>query len=262
MGSSQSSHVKSKAASKKKQQPKELKDVRGRESKEVKPTISFEENVANKEEAAVVEEQQQGLVATDESSEYDEDTDDDHEEDEEYDEFLAERLCVLQDAKKLKQLAVMFSHPEEPVKTTDPCAYGRNFFSRPSAPEQESLEEAEERARILQDAQLLKKYAVDYAHPELPVVTTDPTACGRNYFDRASAPEQESLEDMEARELVLADMRALKKLAVDYLHPELPVTTTDSYATGRNYFDRPSAPEQETFEEAEERARILVDAMH
>ena len=130
-------------------------------------------------------------------------------------------------------------------------------FDRASAPEQESLEEMEERAQILADAKALKDRAVMYAHPELPVVTTDlPARC---YFDRASAPEQESLEEMEERAQILADAKALKDRAVMYAHPELPVEVS-AIATARCYFDRASAPEQESLEEMEERAQILADA--
>ena len=90
------------------------------------------------------------------------------------------------DAKALKQLAFDYSHPEAPVTTSAEC-YGRNYFSRPSAPEQESVEEAEERAAVLADAAALKKLAVMYAHPEAPV-TTSAECYGRNYFSRPSAP--------------------------------------------------------------------------
>jgi hypothetical protein len=87
---------------------------------------------------------------------------------------------------------------------------------------------------------------VDYLHPELGVVTSDPTACARCYFDRASAPEQETAEYAEERRMALADAAALKKLAVDYLHPELGVVTSDPTACARCYFDRASAPEQQS----------------
>merc|ERR1712007_235352 len=102
------------------------------------------------------------------------------------------------------------------------------------------IEEAEERAMALADAVALKKLAVDYMRPELGVVTSDPTANARCYFDRASAPEQESIEEAEERAMVLADAVALKKLAVDYMHPELGVVTSDPTATARCYFDRAS----------------------
>merc|ERR1719343_1805799 len=61
---------------------------------------------------------------------------------------------------------------------------------------------------------------------------------------------------MEEREMVLAAMKELKKVAEWYQHPEKPVTV---YATacGRNYFTRPSAPVEE---ETEEREEILADA--
>ena len=53
------------------------------------------------------------------------------------------------------------------------------------------MEEAEYRRQVLADAAALKKLAVDYAHPELGVVTSDSTATARCYFDRASAPQRE-----------------------------------------------------------------------
>jgi len=161
----------------------------------------------------------------------------------------------------LKKLAVDYLHPELSVATSDGTALGRNYFTRASAPEQETVEETEERAQILADSAALKKSAVDYLHPELPVVTSDATACGRNYFSRASAPKQESVEDSEERAQILAEAASLKKLATDHMHPELPVIISDSAACGRNYFTRPSAPEQESVEEAEEHAQILADAM-
>ena len=170
------------------------------------------------------------------------------------------RQMVLADAAALKQAAIDYMYPELGVVTTDPSATARCYFDRASAPEQESLEEAEERRMVLADAAALKKLAIDYMHPELGVVTTDPSATARCYFDRASAPEQESLEEAEERRMVLADAAALKKLAIDYMHPELGVVTTDPSATARCYFDRASAPEQESVEEAEERRMVLADA--
>merc|ERR1712157_702237 len=123
-------------------------------------------------------------------------------------------------------------------------AFGRNYFSRASAVEQETCADAEERAQILVDGAALKTLAVDYAHPELKVSDTA-TVFGRNYFSRASAVEQETCEDAEERAQILADAAALKKLAVDYAHPELKVSATAT-AFGRNYFSRASAVEQET----------------
>jgi len=179
----------------------------------------------------------------------------DDEEDEEEDEEMMERLRVLDDARKLKQLAQAFLYPERPVVTTSETACARNYFNRASAPDA-SMEE--ERARILEDVAALKKLAVDYAHPEISVVTTDENACGRNYFDRASAVEQESVEESEERAKILEDVDALKKLAMEYAHPEVPVVTTDENACGRNYFGRASAISRE---EADERTRVLEDML-
>ena len=171
-----------------------------------------------------------------------------------------EQAQILADAASLGRLAHAYAHPEEPVVTTDPAACARCYYDRPSAPAQLAVEEAEEQAAIMADLDALKKAARDYLHPELPVVTTDPTACGRNYFTRYSAPEQESVEQAEYRAAVLADAAALKQHAVWHAHPELPVVTTDPTACGRNYFTRYSAPEQESVEQAEYRAAVLADA--
>jgi hypothetical protein len=171
-----------------------------------------------------------------------------------------EREEILADVAAFKKLAVDYLHPEMPVVTTDPTVFGRNYFTRPSAPEQEDIEDEEEHEEILAEMAALKKLAVDYLHPEMPVVTTDPTVFGRNYFTRPSAPEQEDPEDADARAQVMAETMAFKKLAVDYLHPEMSVTTTDPTVFGRNYFTRPSAPEQEDLENDEELVQILADA--
>ncbi len=170
------------------------------------------------------------------------------------------RQQVLADAQALKKLAVDYAHPELGVVTSDPTATARCYFDRASAPEQESLEEEDYRRQVLADAAALKQLAVDYAHPELGVVASDPTATARCYFDRASAPEQEDEEEAEYRQQVLADAKALKELAVDYAHPEIGVATSDPTATARCYFDRPSAPEQDSLEEEEYRQQVLADA--
>merc|ERR1711981_7293 len=151
-----------------------------------------------------------------------------------------ERAQVLADASALKKLAVNHAHPEFGVKTTESASFGRNYFSRPSAAEQDDKEEAEERVQVLADAVALKELAVAYYHPEVAVTSTSSTAFGRNYFSRSSAVEEEDKEEAEERVQVLADAVALKKLAVDYAHPEFGVTTIDSTAFGRNYFSRPS----------------------
>jgi hypothetical protein len=139
---------------------------------------------------------------------------------------------------QLKQLAVDYLHPEKSVVTSDPFAMGRNFFTRPSAEEYE--EDPEECSHVLADAAALKKLAVDYLHPEKPV-ETDAFARGRNYFSRLSAEGYDNSDLASDMDRSLEDASQLKKLAVDYLHPEKPVETTDPAATGRNYFDRGSA---------------------
>merc|ERR1712174_25796 len=168
----------------------------------------------------------------------------------------------------LKMTAEWYMHPEKPVYV-DSTTRGRNYFTRPSAfdddagcvswvdsSEEQHLsldfesncteEMEEERKRILAEANQLKEVASWYLQPEKPVAV-DPASFGRNYFSRPSAPEQEAIEDMEERELVLAAMRELKKVAEWYQHPEKPVTVYAT-ASGRNYFTRPSAPVEEEIE--------------
>lgn len=162
----------------------------------------------------------------------------------------------------LKQYAAFHLHPERSVKSTvDATAYGRNFFGRASASEQETVEEAEERATILEETAMLKQYAGYHLHPEMPVETQgDAMSFGRNFFLRASAPEQKSLEEVEERTKILEEAAMLKQYAVFHLHPEKLVgSTVDARAFGRNFFGRASAPEQESFEEAEERAAIMAE---
>ena len=47
---------------------------------------------------------------------------------------------------------------------------------------------------------------------------------GRNYFNHISAPEVEE-EDIEEQAQILADVRVLKKSAVDHGHPKIGVIT-------------------------------------
>ena len=178
----------------------------------------------------------------------------------EEDEFADERAEILADALALKKAAMDYLHPEVGVVISDGAAFGRNYFNRPSAPETESAEEANKRAQILADAQALKKSAMNYLHPEVGVTVEDSTVFGRNYFSRYSAPETEEDEFADERAEILADALALKKAAMDYLHPEVGVVTSDGAVFGRNYFERASAPETESAEEANERAQILADA--
>ncbi|VEU45059.1 unnamed protein product [Pseudo-nitzschia multistriata] len=160
---------------------------------------------------------------------------------------------ILEEARQLKEMAGFFLRPEAPV-ASDPTACARCYFSRYSAPtaSEGELEDEMERKLILADAKNLKELADFYLHPEKPVVSTDATACGRNFFTRPSAPEYEDDEDDidEERELILEEMKQLKTTAGWYMHPEKPVAV-DSTACGRNFFTRPSAPISEDEEERE-----------
>merc|ERR1712007_6034 len=172
-----------------------------------------------------------------------------------------ERARILADAAALKKSAVDYTHPEVGVTTADCNAFGRNYFNRYSAFPTEEDEFADERAEILEEAAALKKAAADWLHPEVGITESAPESFGRNYFNRFSADEVEDLADAAESARVLAEVAALKKSAVDFLHPEIGVSTSDAIACGRNYFNRYSAPETEDSEFADERARILSDAV-
>ena len=176
------------------------------------------------------------------------------------DEFADKRAEILEEAASLKQMAIAYLHPEVGVKAEDATLFGRNYFNRYSAPETEDKELMDERVAVLADVAALKKLAVNYMHPEVGVMTSDASLFGRNYFNRPSAPETEDVEFANERVAVLAEAAALKKLAVDYMHPEIGVISTGGASFGRNYYNRYSAPETEDFEDAEERTRVLAEA--
>lgn len=203
-------------------------------------------------------------------------TDDDDDSIEEYedveledDQDFEERLLILHDCEKLKELAKAFLHPELPVQV-DPTTKARCYFDRYSAPVQQSREDMEEQSLLEHDVMNLKRLARDYLHPELPVLSNDATATARCYFDRYSAPVQQSLDEMEEQIRIEQDIQNLKRLAQDFLHPELPVTSHvslpqgDFYTMGsvssRCYFERYSAPQQMSLEEAEYINTCLQDA--
>jgi uncharacterized protein YcbK (DUF882 family) len=169
-----------------------------------------------------------------------------------------EQALIAADLKALKQLAIDWRHPELGVASSDPTRCGRDYFSRPSAPERISVEDAEEQALIAADLIALKKFAMDWRHPELGVASSDPTSYGRDYFSRPSAPERVSEEEAEEKDRIFSDLQELKKLAIDWRHPELEVKV-DGLATARCFFDRPSAPERISEEDADEQALIAAD---
>jgi len=175
---------------------------------------------------------------------------------EEEDEYSAERRTILEEARKLRELAGFYYHPEAPV-ASDATACARGLFSRYSAPGSDSneLEDEEERQLVLADTRNLKELAVWHMHPEKPVESSDASAFGRNYFTRPSATEYEVNDMEEERELILQEMKQLKTTAEWYMHPEASVVS-DASACARNFFSRPSAPVNE---EEEERVLILKE---
>ena len=103
---------------------------------------------------------------------------------------LEERREILKDAQLLKLYASFHLHPEAPV-TSNGNACGRNYFSRPSALEYDSLEEMEERIKILEEAALLKQYATFHLHPELPPAVKATKVCSCIYLSLMAAPNQD-----------------------------------------------------------------------
>ena len=85
-----------------------------------------------------------------------------------------QRALILSDVIALRKAAVGYAHPEVGVSSSDPSVHGCNYFNRFSAPEVED-EDIEEQAQILANVRALKMSAVDYAHPEVRVTSSDPT---------------------------------------------------------------------------------------
>jgi len=160
-----------------------------------------------------------------------------------------ERAQILADAALFKKEAIVYSHPEAPIEV-DSTSFGRNYFTST----QDMDEDEEERAQILAEAAMLKTLASNYAHPEVKVQNTDPTVFGRNYFNRADAPDTSIVDEEEERAQILADAKLLKKEAIVYSHPEAPIDV-DCASFGRNYFAA-----QDMDEDDEERAQILAEA--
>merc|ERR1712157_63815 len=172
--------------------------------------------------------------------------------------YDVERTRILADITALKTVALGYLHPEKGVMSCDPTLFGRNYFERASAEEREMSEEANERAKVLAEAEMLKEVAMGYLLPEVGVKGVDATAFGRGYFSRHGAEEEE--EDSAERAQVLAEAMELKKLAVDRMGPEKVVVVSDGTVSGRSYFDRMSAEDEEDVEYAEERAKVLAEA--
>jgi len=143
-----------------------------------------------------------------------------------------ERATILADAASLKVEAMSYTHPEAPV-VVDPSTFGRNYFVTVS----ENDEDEEECAEILVDSNLLKEAAVAYLYPE-NTVKSDPSVYGRNYFTASAVYISD--EETEERLQILSEGDALKKLAIDYTHPELVVPPSDSTFFARNYFHTPA----------------------
>jgi hypothetical protein len=166
-----------------------------------------------------------------------------------------EREAIMQELAALKKTAVAFLHPEKPLEV-DPTVFGRSYYSRASAPDKDSFAAAEHRAQMVQEAAKLKSMATQFLHPELPVATA-PTAFGRNYFARPSAPEYESTtEESVERSAVLDEAKLLSKLAGDYMHPEAALNA-DAACFGRNFFGRYSA--DEVYDEAD-KSQVVAEA--
>merc|ERR1711957_1095710 len=91
--------------------------------------------------------------------------------------------------------------------------------------------------------------------------SVDSTCFGRNYFN--SMESDESIDDNE-RKTVFAEASALKKLAVDYHHPEVGVEFVDPACFGRNYFksDQVDVDREEVLADAAAFQKLASDYYH
>jgi len=149
---------------------------------------------------------------------------------------VVERAQVIDETTLLKEHATNFLCPELDLSNTDPSIYGRNYFGRVTATDVLSKEDAGELDGIINDANVMKD-SVGYLCPEVSVENVHPFASGRNYFGNLSSFPTETEEESNERLQILAESVMLKQAAVDYLHPEIILTTTDPTLYGRNFFD-------------------------
>ena len=195
----------------------------------------------------------------------------------------AEREEALQAVQEMRTTIGYFFHPERPVTTNGVGC--RNYFNRPSSDitwlsdsepllgvvDVEEAEDRMEKEEALLAIKEMKEVVGWFFHPERPV-TTNGVGC-RNYFNRPSSDiawlsesqsdavlgivDVEEAEDRLEREEALLAIAEMKEVVSWFVHPGRPVTTNGFQ--GRCFFNRPSAPEQESKEEADLRAGALVD---
>jgi membrane-bound inhibitor of C-type lysozyme len=188
---------------------------------------------------------------TDSESDIETDTESDYDSSDDEDEELDEIYHVLEDARRLKLAAKAFSNPEEKVNKY----FGaRCYFERASAPEVVSKDEADAQAEVILDVTRMKNLAVDFLVADNEVKSSDPLSFGRNYFTSCVAADAKEADEVAQ---VLAETRMLKEQAASYLCPEGDLKVKSFGA--RCYFDRASAPEVASKDEADTEAEVLSD---
>ena len=81
---------------------------------------------------------------------------------------------------EMKERISWYHHPSTPLKV-DPVSSGRNYFGRASAPEQMSVEDADDMAECLAAAATMKETVSWFHHPSTPL-KVDPASSARKYF--------------------------------------------------------------------------------
>jgi len=192
-----------------------------------------------------------------------------------------ERREALAAAAQMKETVSWFTNPSQPLKvspyaTASAASTVPTFLNETDATapkgviDVEGAEEQEERREALAAAAEMRETVSWYTNPSQPVkvspfatahcVSTVPTFL--NETD-ATAPKGivsvEEEDEQEERRQILATAAEMKKIASWYLHPSQPLETSPM-ASARCYFDRASAVEQETKENADDRAEALEAA--
>jgi len=94
-----------------------------------------------------------------------------------------ERLLILENDKKLKVLATSFPQTEVPN------VYGRCYFNRPLASNQEDVDDTEDRIAVLEDVMHLRVAVSFYIHSKATTSMINYTTKARCFFSRPSAVE-------------------------------------------------------------------------
>ncbi|GMH85897.1 hypothetical protein TL16_g10375 [Triparma laevis f. inornata] len=125
-----------------------------------------------------------------------------------------ERRQILATAAEMKKIASWYLHPSEPLETS-PMASARCYFDRASAVEQETKENADDRAEALEAAKEMSKVVSWFTNPSQPVEVSPMASAHCTFSDK----DMNSKEEADERAEILEDCKQLSKVASWFSNP-------------------------------------------